>query len=337
MGSSRQPGSTNDNEGVLPSGGGLYVNSGHDLGASPEGFVVEVEPGVRVHFLDWGGPDPGRASVAPTTGALLIHGLAQTGWVWTPIARRLRRLTHVVAMDLRGHGLSDAPTHGYGLATLAADALAVAEGAGLLPGAGDGRARVVLAGHGFGALVAATLAAELGARCAGLVLVDGGWEDLAEATGMTPDEWLRGLDEPPEVLRSMQAYLADRAGFDPSSWDSDQEWAARTTVVATTAGRVVPVTRPHVVAGVVESMFGYQPLSALAAVTAPLSVLTAASELGGPRRASLAAVLDHLDRPDRQVTVADFPADGHNLMRYRPDEVTAAIGALLGQGGTIEL
>ena len=31
-----------------------------DPTAEPQGFVVEVEPGDRIHFLDWGGPPDGR-------------------------------------------------------------------------------------------------------------------------------------------------------------------------------------------------------------------------------------------------------------------------------------
>ncbi|HEY7827285.1 MAG TPA: alpha/beta hydrolase, partial [Candidatus Limnocylindrales bacterium] len=169
-----------------------------DLAATPEGFLVEIMPGERIHFLDWGGP---ATTMAPGPfGVLLVHGLNATAWAWTPVARRVRRVSRTVAIDLRGHGLSDAPTTGYNEAQLAEDVIAVAEGSGLLAEPAD---RVVLVGHGFGAMLAAWAAGRLGRRCAGLVLVDGGWQDLAAETGMTPDEWLRGLDEPPEVLRSM--------------------------------------------------------------------------------------------------------------------------------------
>ena len=53
-------------------------------------------------------------------------------------------------MDLRGHGLSDAPTDdgAYDLAVLADDVVAVAEGSGLL----DDAPAVTLVGHGFGAI-----------------------------------------------------------------------------------------------------------------------------------------------------------------------------------------
>ena len=110
----------------------------------PPGFVVVVEPGDRIHFLDWGGTGE--------PGVLLIHGLAASSWVWAPVARRLIGARRTVAMDLRGHGLSDAPTDdgAYDLDVLADDVVAVAEGSGLLdPAVVD--AQVTLVGHGFGA------------------------------------------------------------------------------------------------------------------------------------------------------------------------------------------
>lgn len=286
------------------------------LAAEPEGFVVLVEPGDRIHFLDWRGP------LSPDgPGVVLVHGLAQTAWTWAPVARRLVSRRRTVALDLRGHGLSDSPTAGYDRQTLVEDAVAVADGSGLLA---DGP--IVLAGHGFGAVVAAWAATALGDRCAGLVLVDGGWEDLATSTGLEPSEFLRGLDEPPEVLRSMRAWLADRQGFDPPSWDADQERAARAAVVETQAGRVVPATRPHALAGSVEALFAYRPQEVLPEVTAPVAVLAAAEDELRSRRPALAAA----DRAvvaagRRRLRIADFPVDGHNLIRYRPAEVTAAI------------
>jgi pimeloyl-ACP methyl ester carboxylesterase len=264
----------------------------------PAGFVVVADSGDRIHFLDWGGS--GRP------GVLLIHGLSNTAWSWTPVARRIAASRRTIAMDLRGHGLSDAPTDRYEPATLAADAIAVAEGSGALDGGG-----VVVAGHGFGGIVAAWAAAALGDRCRRLVLVDGGWEDVAASTGMEPDEFLRGLDEPPEVLRSMAAFLSERASFDPATWDADQEAAARATVVETPAGRLVPSTRPHAVAACVEAMFSYRPAEVLARVQAPIVALAATSAAPAPGLPPMA--------------ITHLAAVGHNLMRYRPDDVAAAI------------
>ena len=293
-----------------------------DPTAEPDGFVVTVEPNDRIHFLDWGGPPDAAGSGEP--GVLLIHGLSSTAWAWVAVARRLRGAHRTVAMDLRGHGLSDAPTTGYDPETLAGDVLAVADGSGLQSGG-----PVVLAGHGFGAIVAAWTAARLGSACAGLVLVDGGWEDLAGSTGLEPEEFLRELDEPPEVLRSMASYLADREGFDQATWNADQERAARAAVVELPAGRVVSSSRPHALAGSVAAMFAYRPEETLAAVAAPIAALAAAENEAGTRMAALATVERALASAGRPpIRVATFPGAGHNLMRYHPVEVTAAMLAV---------
>jgi pimeloyl-ACP methyl ester carboxylesterase len=266
----------------------------------PAGYVVEVRPGDRIHFLDWGGHGE--------PGVLLIHGLSNTAWAWAPVARRLIVSRRVVAMDLRGHGLSDAPTGAYRAEDLVGDVIAAAEGSGVLAGESGG---VVLAGHGFGAIVAAWAAAEFGRRCVRLVLVDGGWEDIAATSGMDVDEFLRGLDEPPEVLASLDAFVADRRGYDPPSWDADQDRAARATVVETPAGRVVPSTRPHALEASVRAMFEYRPAEVLARVEAPIVGLAGTSPPPGPGLPPM--------------EIVRLKAVGHNLMRYRPDEVTAAI------------
>ena len=284
----------------------------------PGGFVVLVEPGDRIHFLDWGGTGE--------PGVVLIHGLAGSALAWAAVARRLVARRRVAAMDLRGHGLSDAPTDtgAYDLDVLASDVIAVAEGSGAFEGAIDGEtiepddaAAVVLAGHGFGAIVAAAAAARLGSRCARLVLIDGGLADVASATGQDVDEFLRTLDEPPEVLRSMAAYLADRRSWDPSTWDADQEEAARAAVVETPAGRLVLATRPHALEACVRTMFDYRPADVLPNVTAPI-VAVRRQTPGDHDATGIAEV-------PVGVRLIDVPAPGHNLLRYRPDEVTAAI------------
>lgn len=298
---------------------------------SPAGYVVLVPPGDRIHFVDWGG--------SGTPAVLLVHGLAGSAALWAPVARRLRATHRVVAMDLRGHGLSDAPTEpgSYDLDVLGEDVVAVAEGSGALD-ATTSRG-IVLVGHGFGAIVCAVAAARLGSRCVRLVLVDGGLDDVAERSGQDVEEFLRGLDEPPEVMRSMTAFLADRRAWDPATWDADQEAAARAAVVETPAGRLVPATRPHALEACVRSMFAYRPEDVLDRVTAPVVVVgrrTAGEESddsedsvvsappGSARGTTNDAVVSGPIARSR-VTTIELEAPGHNLMRYRPDAVTAAI------------
>jgi pimeloyl-ACP methyl ester carboxylesterase len=300
-----------------------------DATLEPDGFIVEAGEGDRIHFLDWGIP----REDGPRPGVVAVHGLGQTAWIWAPVARRLggqRGPLRIVTMDLRGHGLSDAPTDdgAYDLARLADDVVAVVEGSGLSGGSPDDEG-VVLVGHGFGAIVAAGAALRLGSGCAGLVLVDGGWESLEASTGMDPDEFLRGLDEPPEVMASLDAFLADRRAFDADTWDADQDRAARATIVETHAGRVVPSARPHATDASVRAMFTYDPIATLAAIDAPIVALAAADDETGSRMRALASASDARTATGHSaIEVAAFAHDGHNLMRYRPREVAAAILAL---------
>ncbi len=304
-----------------------------DPTAEPAGFVVASDDGTRIHFLDW---DGGTATASPRPagrpGVLLLHGLAATAWSWTPIARRLRRVARVIAMDLRGHGLSDAPAEGYEPDALAGDAIAVADGAGLLALDGDEAPAgpLVVAGLGYGAIVAAWTAHALGDRCAGLVMVDGGWEDLSRVTGATPDEWLAAIEEPPEVLASMDAWLADRAAFDPATWDADEERAARAQVVETAARRVKLAVHPHALAGSVKAMWTYDPPAVLPTVEAKVAALVARDD-DGSRAAALAGEAAGRHAAGRSpILVASFPARGHNLVRHEPDAVAAAVLAVAG-------
>lgn len=295
--------------------------------AEPESFVVRVDTGDRIHYLDWGGA---RAELPPL---VLIHGVGQTGWAFASVCRRLASVTSVVAPDLRGHGLSDAPAGGYDLESLAADVLTVMAGKGW--GAPAGGPASVVAGHGFGAMVAVTMAALQPASVSGVALLDGGWEEAAEATRATPAELLATMTDPPEVLSSMEAFLADREAFDPGSWDADQERAARSQVDARYAGHVVPVSRARTRKAVVDSMFGYQPREALTRVRAQLLLMvaeaaTADDEAERERRLAISdAVRVRVAAGLSAPRVVRLTGSGHNLMRYRPIELSAELTRLL--------
>src|SRR5262249_15758174 len=83
---------------------------------SDEGMVAGQ--GVRLHYREWGGP--ARASEAHVP-IVLLHGLASTAHIWDLVAPFLSQERRVVALDQRGHGLSDKPDEGYDFATIVAD------------------------------------------------------------------------------------------------------------------------------------------------------------------------------------------------------------------------
>jgi pimeloyl-ACP methyl ester carboxylesterase len=300
--------------------------------AEPDSLVVTTDTGDKIHYLDWGGP---RDRLPPL---LLVHGLGSTAWIWAPVARRLSALTHVVAMDLRGHGPSDSPRDGYDLESLAFDALTVLAGNGY--GAETGGAAAVVAGHGLGAMVAATVAAVQPLSVAGLALVDGGWEDMGDATRLTPAEFERTIGDPPEVMATMTAYLTDKRDFDPSTWDADQERAARAAVDEKHAGHVTPVLRRHALRATIEAMFSYDPARSIASYAGPVYVAVAESGTGddeGVRERRLALDDVAAARQRAGVTplhVSRFQRTGHNVMRYRTAELTEQLAALLEEAAT---
>jgi pimeloyl-ACP methyl ester carboxylesterase len=83
---------------------------------------------------------------------LLLHGFPEFWWTWRhQLAWLPAAGFRAVAVDLRGYGGSDKPPRGYDLITAASDA------AGLVRALGEANAVVV--GHGWGGLIAWTLAA----------------------------------------------------------------------------------------------------------------------------------------------------------------------------------
>lgn len=288
-------------------------------------MVVRLQTGEQIHYLDW-------QSQAPGTPVVLLHGLMRTAWTWLPVARLLAADHPVVAVDLRGHGASDAPLSGYDLESLALDVLTVVAGRGW--GAAVGGPPVVLAGHGLGAMVAAEMARLQPDDVVALSLVDGGWEEMVEATRMSATELLAEIEDPPEVMTSMETYLEDRRDFDPATWDADQELAARAQVSEKHAGHVRSVVKASVQRRVVESMYAYRPGEALVAARCPIVALVASSgavDDEDERERNLA--LDDMSRARvaeglTAIQIERFVGVGHDLMRYRPAAVAEVISHL---------
>jgi 2-(acetamidomethylene)succinate hydrolase len=58
---------------------------------------------------------------------VLPHGITANARVWDPIAEALADRYRVVAVDQRGHGLSEVPQGGYGAEEFARDIRALIE------------------------------------------------------------------------------------------------------------------------------------------------------------------------------------------------------------------
>ncbi|MGK7913046.1 MAG: alpha/beta fold hydrolase [Synechococcus sp.] len=71
-----------------------------------------VSDRINLAYLEWGqAGDP----------VLLLHGLGDTALVWSSLGETLASEFHVIAPDMRGHGNSEKPDHGYEFLTLIDD------------------------------------------------------------------------------------------------------------------------------------------------------------------------------------------------------------------------
>ena len=128
----------------------------------------------------------------------------------------------------------------------------------------------------------------------------------------------------------MDAWLADRRGFDPATWDADQERLARDAVVETAAGHVVRAVRPHVVEAIVRTMFATDPEPALASIDAPVAALVALGS--GDNGARLAELRRCGEARGGRGSVAD-PARGVPGRRPQPDALPPGGGHRRDPGG----
>jgi pimeloyl-ACP methyl ester carboxylesterase len=111
--------------------------------------------GISIHYLRTGGAKP---------PVVLLHGLMGSGACWAPLARTLEGEFDVVMPDLRGHGDSSAPHHGYRYDDHASDIVGLLRSLGL--------SRPVLLGHSMGGMTAAVVASRGAGLLRGLILVD---------------------------------------------------------------------------------------------------------------------------------------------------------------------
>ena len=131
---------------------------------------------------------------------LCVHGITANCRFWDCLASVLAPRHRVIAIDLRGRGLSDKPQTGYSIKHHCKDILALMNDQGLQ--------RAVLMGHSLGAFISLVFAARYPQRVDRLILVDGGGK-LSETqmekvfAGIKPS-----LDRLGQIFPSLRTYLS---------------------------------------------------------------------------------------------------------------------------------
>ncbi len=126
-----------------------------------------------LHFTVRGVPLGQAAHPDATRTFVLCHGLGTDHMVWDALANALVAAwpgARVACCDLRGHGLSDAPTSACTLADLVADAHHLLDALGAPADTGTASGPITWIGHGLGGTIGQALAAQSPCRLAALVL-----------------------------------------------------------------------------------------------------------------------------------------------------------------------
>lgn len=300
-------------DGHFPHCAGPYRH--HDRARSPGGSVgrivekrrIEGADGIGLHVRLWGG-----AGDAPF---VLVHGLASNARLWDGVAETLAAYGHrVAAVDLRGHGRSDKPDHGYDYPTVCADVAAVVDALGM--------DRPVAVGQSWGGNVVLELAARRGDDVRGVACVDGGTLDL-RARFATWEECATTLSPPrlngtpfAEIERTLRRMHAD--------WPETGIQGALACFEVRPDGTVAPwLTRDRHLA-ILRAMWERRPGDAYAAVKVPVLLAPAAedesdwtarkeAEIAAAERA-LATVRTHWFRPAHHDVHAQHPVDVASLL-----------------------
>lgn len=206
-------------------------------------------------FVDDGGPSEPQARALPV---VLAHSAGGSSDQWAAQLAHLRGTRRASALDFRGHGRSQPPADGdYSIAALGRDIARVADGLGL--------ERFVLIGHSMGGAAALACAAAAPQRVAGLLLLDpatdGRSMPAAQKAGIL------------QALRS-SAYRATIEAY----WQTMLEGSSPRVrdYLFAQLGR----TREQAVVDTLESLFDFDPVSALQRYRGPqLSIITQCNEV----------------------------------------------------------
>jgi pimeloyl-ACP methyl ester carboxylesterase len=167
-----------------------------------------------MYVRDWPG------SNEPHVPVLFIHDLAANGLSALRLSTLLVHRRRVIAPDLRGRGRTDMPIGDFGVATHVRDLLGCLRTMGV--------DQFVAMGHGYGALIALTLAAEYPENVAGLVLLNGGGP-LDDRSRITLDKYYRVL---PFRFPSVESYVSELQHhplYQP--WTGELESFVRSTIL----------------------------------------------------------------------------------------------------------
>lgn len=302
-------------------------------------FADRIEPidqkvqlgGVALRVLRWEAAPASNGVDRASPSFLLVHGLASNARLWDGVARRLAEAGRSsVAVDERGHGHSDKPDEGYDFETISGDLVELI-GALRLD-------RPIVVGQSWGASVVLDLAVRRPDLVRGIVLLDGGLNNLRDGFPSWEDCWERLA--PPQLIGLPLAQIEGYFRTSHSDWPPEGIEGSLGNFEIRPDRTIAPwLTREHHKA-ILRAMWEQRPSDLWRELRVPaLIVPVEGSDHGWTvgKRAGVEAAVAAAAAVGTPVRVQWFKGD-HDIHAQRPAEVVSAIfeaekSGLFGQDG----
>jgi pimeloyl-ACP methyl ester carboxylesterase len=278
-------------------------------------ITFQTRDGVRLAHVDVGSDASGLSPL------VLINGWTGDHGIFTPQIAHFSRTRRVVAVDLRGHGASDAPHQPYTVRGFAEDIVWQCEQLGLH--------RPIVIGHSFGGAVALELCGRFPRFASGLVMID---------SIVTPAP---GVRESPEVAALIEGiggpdYLdVSRANAWSIGCDFDEPSRRRWIFETHILGPCLRTPRHVALSALRDMVEAYDSEPAARACTVPMAYISADVPM-----VNAARDLDRLRALCPQLVEAKTMLAGHFNTIEVADQVNAmierflAVGLGRGRGGS---
>jgi pimeloyl-ACP methyl ester carboxylesterase len=286
----------------------------------PMSELIATGTGVRLRAVRWG--EPATHSGKPI---VLVHGLASNAMLWEGAALALVKLGHpVIAVDLRGHGLSDKPEDGYDMSSVTDDL------AGLLTAiASRGFAMPVVCGQSWGGNVVIELAHKYSSLISGVVPVDGGFLELQNHFADW-DSCAVAL-RPPNLIgtpaKQMRAYMKSAH----PDWPQTGIDGAMANMEHLADGTIKPwlTLERHMM--VLRGLWEHKPTAIYKDITVPVMFVPAEGP-GGVFAETKRSAIEHAVQLVPKVRVEWFSPADHDLHAQHPSRFAQVVHAAITDG-----
>lgn len=279
----------------------------------PQDHFIDI--GLKLHVREWSGK---------ATTFVLLHGLSSNSRTWDMVAEQLAGAGHhVIAVDQRGHGLSDKPDDGYDLATVTADLAGLLEAMDL--------DRPILVGQSWGGNVLLEFGARYPGLASGLGFVDGGFIDLQsrpEATWQTVSAELK----PPNLLGIPLETMKRKLAEAHSDWSKAAVEATLGNFEILLDGTIRPwlTLDRHMV--ILRAMWDQRPVKFYPQVIEPVLVCAAKDDNNPTWTAAKSEQVGTLQAGIGRCTVRWFDHTDHDIHVHRPRALASLLLETLNNG-----